>query len=56
MGKEMDKSSSCPQFYWLPKWLGWELKPADHYKHHTHFNCNYSKRFSLWDRTFGTYS
>nr|QBK92226.1 MAG: fatty acid hydroxylase family protein [Pithovirus LCPAC304] len=55
LGKEMEKSSSCPQFFWLPKWLGIELYPSDHGLHHTHFNYNFSKRLSLWDKTFGTY-
>ena len=47
--------SSFAQFFWLPKFLGIELNTKDHDLHHTLNNCNYSKRFSLWDKVFGTY-
>ena len=49
------KSSSFPQFIWLPRLLGFELYAKDHDLHHTLNNCNYSKRFSLWDKVFGTF-
>ena len=49
------KSTSFPQFIWLPKILGIELRVDDHDLHHSLNNCNYSKRFSLWDKLFGTY-
>jgi sterol desaturase/sphingolipid hydroxylase (fatty acid hydroxylase superfamily) len=50
-----NKSSSFPQFMWLPRWLGIEMYTTDHDNHHTLNNCNYAKRFTLWDRMFGTY-
>jgi len=46
---------SFPQFMWLPKMLHIELYTDDHDLHHSLNNCNYSKRFSLWDKVFGTY-
>lgn len=53
-GKET--GSSCfTQFFWLPKFFGIELTVRDHDLHHTKNNCNYAKRFSLWDKIFGTY-
>jgi Delta7-sterol 5-desaturase len=48
-------ATSFPQFMWLPRLLHIELSVYDHYGHHTNFNCNYAKRFSLWDKIFGTY-
>ena len=32
-----------------------ELYVEDHDLHHLKGNCNFSKRFSLWDRVFGTF-
>jgi sterol desaturase/sphingolipid hydroxylase (fatty acid hydroxylase superfamily) len=55
LGRCLAPSSSCPQFFYLPKWLGIELYVEDHDLHHTHFNCNYAKRFAIWDKLFGTY-
>lgn len=50
-------SASCfPQLIWLPRVLNIELYTEDHDAHHTLNNCNYSKRFSLWDKIFGTYT
>lgn len=54
-GKET-KTSSFPQCIWLPRYLNIELYAKNHDLHHTSNNCNYSKRFSLWDKCFGTYS
>lgn len=48
-------TGSFPQFIWLPRWLGISLYTEDHTLHHVHGSCNYGKRFSLWDRVFGTY-
>jgi len=48
-------TSSFPQCIWLPRLLGIELYADDHSLHHTTIGCNYSKRFSLWDKVFGTY-
>jgi sterol desaturase/sphingolipid hydroxylase (fatty acid hydroxylase superfamily) len=49
------KSISFSQFIWLPKLLNIELKIEDHDLHHSNNNCNYGKRFSLYDKIFGTY-
>lgn len=49
------KSCAFPQFIWLPKMLGIELYSKNHNKHHTYPNTNFSKRFSLWDKVFGTW-
>jgi len=49
------KSTSFPQFIWLPRILGIQLSVEEHDLHHSLNNCNYSKRFSLWDKLFGTY-
>jgi len=49
--------TSCfPQCIWIPKLLTIELYTEDHDLHHSVNNCNYSKRFSLWDKVFGTYT
>jgi sterol desaturase/sphingolipid hydroxylase (fatty acid hydroxylase superfamily) len=48
-------SSSFPQCMWVSKLLNIELYMEDHYDHHIKYNYNYSKRFSVWDRAFGTY-
>lgn len=41
---------------WLPVLLGFELRSDDHQKHHIQASCNFSKRFSLFDKLFGTWS
>lgn len=43
------------QCVWLPKIFNIESRATDHYLHHAKFNCNFSKRFTLWDKLFGTY-
>ena len=48
------KSSSFIQFVWLPRIFNIQLKVEDHDLHHTLNNCNYAKRFILWDKVFGT--
>ncbi len=53
-GKNITKSGSFVQCIWLPRFLGIDLYTSDHTNHHYYNNCNYSKRFSLWDRLFGT--
>lgn len=50
-----NKGTSFPQCIWLPKIFNIELKSKDHYLHHSKNNCNYSKRFLIWDKLFGTY-
>lgn len=54
-GKKIFPRSSFPQFIWLPKFLNITLYTEDHNLHHEKNNCNYSKRFSIWDKLFGTY-
>ncbi len=54
-GKISKPTCSFPQFIWLPKMLNIELYSEDHSLHHSKINCNYSKRFSLWDKIFGTF-
>ena len=54
-GKKLAPSSCFPMCVWLPRALGIELYTEDHHRHHSRNNCNYSKRFSIWDKLFGTY-
>ena len=54
-GKILYPNTSFPQFIWLTKWLKIELYAEDHDLHHSSNNCNYSKRFTLWDKVFCTY-
>lgn len=53
-GKQSN-SSSFPQCIWLPRLLNIELTTKCHDNHHIYSTCNYSKRFSIWDKIFGTY-
>ena len=49
-------ATSFPQCVWLPRLLGIELHTKDHDLHHTHGGRhNFAKRFTLFDRMFGTY-
>lgn len=54
-GKKLN-SSSFTQFIWLPRIFNIELKTEDHDLHHSLNNCNYAKRFTLWDKVFCTYT
>ena len=56
IGKKMNPTSSFTQFVWFPRLLGIELYTEDHHLHHSKLNCNFSKRFNLWDRIFGTFA
>ena len=47
--------SSFPLCIYLPRLFGIELYTCDHHLHHATYFCNYSKRFKLWDRVFGTF-
>lgn len=51
-GKNIYPISSFSQFIWLPRLLNIELHTEEHDLHHTLNNCNYGKRFSLWDKIF----
>lgn len=53
--KKVYPLGSFPQFIWLPKFFNFALYREDHNLHHSKNNCNYSKRFSFWDKIFGTY-
>ncbi len=55
VGLKMYPTSSFPQCTALPRLFGIELYTEDHDLHHSQFNCNYSKRYTLWDKVFGTY-
>lgn len=51
-----DDNHSCfSQFIFIPRLLDIDLNKADHFLHHLSSTYNYSKRFSLWDKVFGTY-
>lgn len=52
----VSRACTFPQLPALPRVLGISLHTADHDLHHTHFRWNYSKRFILWDKVFGTYA
>jgi sterol desaturase/sphingolipid hydroxylase (fatty acid hydroxylase superfamily) len=54
-GKKIYPTGSFAQFPWLVKYLNIELYTEDHDLHHSLNNCNYGKRFSLWDKVFKTY-
>jgi sterol desaturase/sphingolipid hydroxylase (fatty acid hydroxylase superfamily) len=54
LGKKIN-GYSFSQFVWLSKIFNIELYNLDHYNHHTKLNCNYAKRFNLWDKIFCTY-
>lgn len=54
-GKKVYPNTSFVQFIWLTKWLNIQFYVEDHDLHHSLNNCNYSKRFSLWDKVFCTY-
>ena len=53
-GKKLYPSGSFPQCIWLPQFFGIQLYTEIHDYHHTHTHYNYSKRFILWDKVFGT--
>jgi sterol desaturase/sphingolipid hydroxylase (fatty acid hydroxylase superfamily) len=54
-GKNITKIGSFVQFIWITRLFNIELFTIDHNNHHIYNNCNYSKRFSLWDKVFETY-
>jgi sterol desaturase/sphingolipid hydroxylase (fatty acid hydroxylase superfamily) len=53
--KKLYPSGSFSQCVWIPRAFNISLYTEDHTLHHSNNNCNYSKRFSLWDKAFGTY-
>lgn len=54
LGKIMYPTSCFAQCVWLPRMFQIELYTEDHNIHHTKFKYNYSKRFMIWDKLFGT--
>lgn len=54
-GHKTYPTSCFSQFIWLPRLLNIQLYSEDHFLHHSLNNCNYAKRFSLWDKLFNTY-
>ena len=54
-GKRFSPASCFPQCIWIPRLLKIELYAEDHDIHHKLSIYNFSKRFSLWDKIFGTY-
>ena len=49
------KGHSFPMFPPLSYYLGIDIGTAAYHSlHHRYYTCNYSKRFTLWDRVFGT--
>jgi sterol desaturase/sphingolipid hydroxylase (fatty acid hydroxylase superfamily) len=55
-GKKLSPSCSFTQCIWFVKYLNIELYAEEHDLHHSLNNCNYGKRFSLWDKLFGTFT
>ena len=53
-GKKIN-ASSFPQCIWLPKMFNIEITVNYHDEHHIYNTRNYTKRFSLWDKVFGTF-
>lgn len=54
-GKVLYPTSCFPQCIWIPRLFKIELYAEDHHLHHIYYNKNFAKRFSLWDKCFGTY-
>lgn len=55
LGQRIFPGSSFAQCIWIPRLFGIQLHVEEHDLHHTRFDCNYSKRFVLWDKVFGTH-
>jgi len=49
------RTPSFVQCIWLPQFLGIELYTKNHCLHHENPRVNFSKRFSIWDKVFGTF-
>jgi sterol desaturase/sphingolipid hydroxylase (fatty acid hydroxylase superfamily) len=54
-GKILYPTSSFSQCIWLPRLFNIQLHTEDHDLHHSVNKCNYSKRFVIWDKLYGTY-
>ena len=54
--RAQDDHLGCfPQCFIIPELLDINLNNADHFLHHLNCKYNYSKRFTLWDKVFGTF-
>lgn len=49
------RTGSFVQFVWITRLLDIQLFSKHHLIHHSHVMYNFSKRFSLWDKLFGTF-
>lgn len=54
-GKLLYPTSSFSQCIWIPRYFNIQLYTEDHDLHHSFNNCNFSKRFVIWDKVYGTY-
>lgn len=54
-GKNIFPTSSFSQCIWLPRFFKIQLYTEEHDLHHSVNKCNYSKRFTIWDKVFRTY-
>lgn len=54
-GRHLAPSNSFTQCIWLPRLFNIQLYTEEHDMHHSINKCNFSKRFSLWDKIFGTF-
>jgi Delta7-sterol 5-desaturase len=54
-GRNMFPTNSFSQCIWLPRLFNIQLYSEEHDLHHSVSKCNYSKRFTIWDKVFGTY-
>ena len=54
-GRQLFPTHSFIQCIWLPRLLNIQLYTEEHDLHHSVNRCNYSKRFTIWDKVFGTY-
>ena len=53
---KVNKAGSFPQCIWIPQFFNIALTNVDHNEHHINPMVNFSKRFSIWDKLFGTYA
>jgi Delta7-sterol 5-desaturase len=54
-GRKMCPTSSFSQCIWIPRLFNIQLYTEEHDLHHSVVKCNFSKRFTIWDKVFGTY-
>jgi sterol desaturase/sphingolipid hydroxylase (fatty acid hydroxylase superfamily) len=54
-GRHLFPTNSFTQCIWLPRLFSIQLYAEEHDLHHSVNKCNYSKRFTVWDKVFGTY-